>query len=1157
MMMQMPGAQVGSGYGQALGERIMGAGLSLGSAGISGFGTAVGMAGMVGGIGSALGIGGAGMAGLGMLGAAPVALPLAAGVAAAGFGANQMMTGFQQRQGVNRVLRNRFGGMMGVGQGRGGRGFSTQEMGGISTMLREMGTEDMFTNMEELTRVMDRTAQMGTYQGVRSARQFKQRFQQTVDALKEIAQTMNTTLEGATEFMQGSRQMGFFSGRDISRNLMSTRMGAAATGMSVGQLQQIGQMGSQMGMGMGWRGRTGAQAAQNIATNIGTALRSGGISQEQMFEATGGLQGAEAVQALTGRMMQVNNRFLSRGAGRVLTAAMWDPESGGVNREMMERIQRGEISFQEARRIGRRNIARTGGNRSEFFAQEERIRGQAMEQGGFDLTMGMIEGHFRGRGRGGRDVGLDSPIVQRWLRRRMGMSQSEVEAFVQMRREMPRTMQERRSAMRQEAQNMVATRRRQGQGLQGLRRRWSQWWEREVENPIRQAADDMTTNISSTIEEMMNEFEGRIQTSISSQTQSMVQQWARTGQRPSGMLSQAELTQFTAEARRTGGAVGAEGGFMADLGRAMGVRGPGMAQQLRQAQAYKHGLPANASTEERAEFLQKMQRDLSVTASDLGVGSSEMKRLGSIALDEVYGSMSAAQRSEWMNNRSNKDKAMRMARDRIRQLKKNDDLAKYFSKAKNWYQGYALLTELEGAAGLGALGIDPGAMPGGGGGDLLRMGLVGAKKMQQANLEKIIELSGKKGQGEVGWGEIAARTGIGLLTGGASETVSAIGDWLTGGNVMASIFGREGGEGGRLNLDATKRLLKNNELREDLRLAREGNKAARQRLTKASLALEGGGTADTGYGEAMRDRDELRTLLDMAVKGTAEQKAGIDAYIKGQTAQEQMILASNVKKSASDISRYTARHTAALREGMGEDAYNRFQKIVEMQEAGDIQGAVQAEREFFQKYGGSKEGNYLLAHLRKGGVGEGLQEGLATMSDYTRIFRGESEKSKAKMLMEMTLGRAGIRGQRDLRQLLGRGFMQRVTAGKVGPEELAKQLVGKMSEEQLQGLADQGISQEDFMQKLVADIKMGKGGVTMEELQRRMAGQATDQAWGARIGGAEKEQVDNAAQSLKELRTMNQYMQALVKGNDAAQSAYQQIVGAIEKSGVGEKEKGE
>jgi hypothetical protein len=1145
MIGQMPYAQAGSGYGQALGERFMGAGLRAGSAGIGLASGAVGLAPLAAMGAGALGVGIPGLAALG----GPLGLGVAGGLAVAGYGAGQMMTGFEQRQGVNQVLRSRFGGAVGIGSGRGGRGFSTEEMGGVSTMLREMGTEDVYSSMEELTRVMDRTAQMGVYKGVSSAREFKTKFKQTVDALKEIAQTMNTTLEGASEFMQSSRQMGFFSGQDISRNLMGTRMTAATTGMSVPQIQQIGQMGSQMGMAMGMRGRTGARYAQGLAGQIGAAVQGGALSEEQLFEATGGLTGAEGIQALTGTVMQANQRFLRRGAGRMLTAAAWDPESGGVNREVMEQIQGGEISFQEARRMARRNVSATGGQRSEFFSQEDRIRGEVGAEGGIEMGVGMLEAHLQRRGRG---EDFDDPIAQRFLRRQMGYSQSQVEAIQVMRREMPRTMAQSRESMRQEASNMIQTRRREGQGLEGMRRRWSQWWEREIENPIQQAADDMTSTISQGIEGMMNDFEGRIQTSISSQTQSQMQAWARTGERPAGM-SMAGMTEFTQEAQRRGAAIGmgGEGGFVADLGRTLGARGPGQAAQLRSAQAYKYGLRANASNQERAEWLQRMQRDLSITATEVGVSSSEMKELGSIALDEVYTTMNASTRAAWIENRSNADDGLRMAKLMIKGLRGNERLREYIDRGRTWHQKMALAADLTDAAGLGILGINRETLSGGGGAGTFRQGLLGAREMQAEAIRKVVELSGSEEgeRGEVGWVEGAARVAGTLGVGLVGNLITGMGG-ETGGDVLARALGFEinYAEGGRMNMGAAKRLLKNTELQQDLRLARKGDKAARQRLTKASLAVgESGAGSASLYGESVRDRRSLRTLIDMTTTGSAEEQLAVDEFLKTASRTQLMLVHKAVRTSAAELSRFTATHAATLEEGMGKEAFAEYQEIIELQESEDPEDlgrALAAEKGFLEQWGGKKEGRFLLARLREGGVGSGLVEGLASMKQSTRQFRLGTEKTKARRLIEDVLGDAGITGTRELRKLFRGGFMGKVIAGEEDPAELAKRLVERMSDPQKLKLADLGISEADYVERLTERIKIGEGGASAGEIQELFGGEAAGRALGTRLGGAPKEQVDTAAESLAETRKTNVWLKEILQGQ-VGPDEFDRIVKAI------------
>jgi hypothetical protein len=662
--------------------------------------------------------------------------------------------------------------------------------------------------------------------------------------------------------------------------------------------------------------------------------------------------------------------------------------------------------------------------------------------------------------------------------------------------------------MQQEVTSMVQARRKEGQGIEGARRRWSQWWEKTVDNPLRQAADDMTTKISKGINDVMNDLEGRIQTGISSQTRSQVQQWARTGERPAGMMGIQQFTKLSTEARTRGYASGADDGVAARIGRFMGTRAPDQATQLTTARARAHGLKLGASNEERSEFLQQMQRDLSTNVSELGVGSEEMKHLGSVALDEVYGSMSTAHRSSWMANRSNKDKALVMAKQRINALTKNDELRSFFDRGESWYQKYGMLVQLEEKAGLGVLGVDAAALPGGTGMSTdFRATLAGAREMQKEAYAKIAKLSGSR---------------HGKYVAGARKHL--LGDDDPWGKTFEAFRA----EGEPMDPAAVKRLLRNTELQQDVRLARKGDKAARQRLTKAALSVkEGSPTTGTSYGEAAGDRRQLRTLLDMVTKGTKGQGEAVDMALVAESVESNVILRKTVREAAAKLSRNVSRHGAVLEEGMGEEAFSAYKKIIALRESGELGEAMDAEKEFYQQYGGAKEGNFLLSHLRKSGLGAGMQEGLSSMRDFTRRFRGGSEARKAKTLMEMTLGEGGITDRGEIRKLLRGGMMRKITEGRGSPEELAKILSGRLSEGQLEDLADRGISQTDFVRKLQERIKTGEGGVTAEEVRSQLSGSATSESWDRTLGGAPKEQVDSAAKSLLELRKTNQILKAI------------------------------
>lgn len=540
--MAMPFGPPSAGGAQAMGESFTGTMLAGASTAMQGLDTASSLAGLAGvGMGLA-GIGGGAAATMGLLSAGPVGVGITGGVMAS----QQAYEGFQERARVNSVLRSRFGNVQGIGEGRGGRGFSTGEMGGISTMLREMGTEDITTNMEELTRIMDRTAGMGLYKGVQSAREFKQKFQQTVDGLKEMAEIMHTTLEGAAQFMQQQRGMGFFSGQDINRQLALTRTMSSVTGMSVGQVNEMAQQGAQFARMTGGRGRAGAQAAVLAGGKFAMAQRMGILSDEDVAFATGGLTGAEGAQAMGGRMMETSMRFMSRGAGRAMVAGLWDPRSGGISQERLQQAMSGELNIRDLLNQGRRSIRETGGRRSEFFRDEEQLRSQVLAQGGEYLPMAIYGTHLAEK----RGLQLDDPIVQRMMRRKFRMGQGEVESAVKVMQNMPQIQAEMLVKGRQVREEEAAGAGSEFKGIQGLGKRLGQVWEREVQNKFRQFGDDISTDITRTIEGMVDTMEGRVSAKMSAAGRTLIAERSEFGRAVSDKakgaegFGQAEFNQF-------------------------------------------------------------------------------------------------------------------------------------------------------------------------------------------------------------------------------------------------------------------------------------------------------------------------------------------------------------------------------------------------------------------------------------------------------------------------------------------------------------------------------------------------------------------------------------------------------------------------------------
>lgn len=1019
----------GTGGAQVLGERMTGTALNAAStmgAGLGWLNTGAGVASM-------LGVGGAGMAAMG-------ALPLAGGLLAAGYGLNQASVGFQQRQQVNQVLRNRFGGMMGVGGGRGGMGFNADEMGGISSMVREMGTSDIFTNMEELTRVMDKTASMGLYRGIQSAKDFKDRFRQTIGTLKEIATTMNTTLEEATNFMQQGRQMGFFSGQELSAQLMRTRFGAGATGLSVGQVQQMGQIGSQMGRMMGMRGRQGARAMQGLGLDIAQGMEMGILSDEMMSEATGGLEGGEAATAMAQRIMQTNDRWLRQGAGRVMTAGLWDPETGQIDQAALRQVQSGQISLRELRARGRRNIAATGGRRSEFFAQEERIRGQLQESGGGMLMMGAVGEHMARR----RGLELEDPIMQRWMRRRFRLSQSEVEAMTRLQRRLPEIQERGRARMRQQMEQAVRSKIMEGSGVAGLERRISQRWERKFEEPFRRWADELTTTISRGVENFVRDMEGGVGLQMDAAAKLAYEEYQRTGRRvgTSGLKILTNQEQNAAITRLlNSGTGGAGGGLAGMLGGLLGTRPTGdirsQAEALGLGSRDKSGafrLKGGRTPElgELQNLVRSANQDILGYETGVDVDSAQMARMGqaaAIAVTEAYSGEEATWRYGRRAQGASPAERKKMTLERIALLRRSDkEIDRYFAQVGNdFVKQSAALNRIEEESQVNRTYL---AAP------------VTGSGVAVDDLAGIVRMSRERQE-----------TAIGALAHQRYQTKT----------YRRRVFGIDLGEGQRgkvseaaLNLseEGVRGMLQNEQVSRALRAFVQGD-PEQSRSALASLRLmaaEKTTLTDDKQREALRRLTEEELHNDKVSSNRV--KHNLRVYFEQQDLQNNMAFRQREEEVGQEMLRNLNREKWRFEKGVHAKSMAKVRAIAEARARGDLKGARELEQAFLSDPEVQTNRGLQDELARIPGM-EYLSSGLnATARVAERISRGGSgmASSKEARLIETALEAAGMEdlglSKKQMGGLIeaaqiGKGeglFMERLrtlTKGK-GPEWQAK-----------------------------------------------------------------------------------------------------------------------
>lgn len=478
--------------GQGIMDSIGTMGANIGRIGAGGFGNVVR----------------AGITGLG--GAAAIAALPMAGMAAVQYGGGQMIEGAQYTQRVQKSLSQNFRFLN--NQSATGFGFSREQSKDIADTMREMGSKDIMSSPGEMLKLMEQGVQGGMFRAVQDAKSFKSKFQEMTKSLKEIAKTFNTTMEGAMPFLTEARRMGFWTPSDVMRLATPTQAAAINTGQSVAQVQAMQQQGAAMARQVGAQGTAGAVGMTNAMSMVGGAIRSGAISEQQLSDMTGGLQGSDAINAYAGQLQAGSTRFAASRQARWLLAATAGKDMRHLDAGKLSLLTSGRMGADQIRGMAEKNIQGRG---AEFVMGEEEMRGDMLKMGvegqaGF-LT-GIVGKHLFG------ESGMDQLVTRRLIQRVMGGDAKQADAMAQIMRNLPQIKRDNMRRSEAEADQVARNHdRMMNDSYEGLKRKISHWWRETVDEPLQQAGSDISKGIGDTWERWSDKLWGRTQRGMRNQ----------------------------------------------------------------------------------------------------------------------------------------------------------------------------------------------------------------------------------------------------------------------------------------------------------------------------------------------------------------------------------------------------------------------------------------------------------------------------------------------------------------------------------------------------------------------------------------------------------------------------------------------------------------
>ncbi len=519
MMNQQYAGMIGSGHGYNMGgyntgaqnegmaARAMNAGSAIGApAAMLGLGMmgldplSMGMRAGMGATGAGFGIGGGALAGVAAGGA------MAAGLGAVSYMGNQVMTGMQQGQQFNNAMRSGYSFFN--PSGNHGRGFSEGDIRQIGGSMRGMAGEGGLTELgpsfNELGRLASNMGRMGLADGVRNAKEFNEKFREMIKSVKTIATDMGTTLEEAQKVMASMKGSGIFKNQAGVGNAI--RGASIAGGLATTEVTGMMNVGSQISRMFGGTGRQGAMGGIRAIEQVGTAVQTGALSEEDIYQATG-LTGAEGRQAMAQQNMMQTGSFLKSSKGRWLLASLAG-KNGSLDQGSVNDFLTGGMSVGDTRAAAQRNLAGVG--RANFIRNEGRLRGAVMEEfGGMAPAMAMM-GWAQGKGIDVHSMG-DREML--FMQRQLGMGRDEMDSMMKMVRKMPEMMQHRRESMQEDMGAREHGLRAQNSGIEGVKRKLEAARDK-VNNEMQRAGQDILNVATDKVAEWGNRLAGKYEEHI-------------------------------------------------------------------------------------------------------------------------------------------------------------------------------------------------------------------------------------------------------------------------------------------------------------------------------------------------------------------------------------------------------------------------------------------------------------------------------------------------------------------------------------------------------------------------------------------------------------------------------------------------------------------
>lgn len=495
-----------------------GIGNRFGAMGVTGLHGAVTGAGLglgIAGAASAFGLGPSWLRGIGAVGGG---LGVGAGFMVGGHITGQMMQGAQEQAGIYSTLGQfNFSNPM----SRTGRGFDRNNAKAIADFTREMAhMPELMTSMSELNRIMSGLGGMGVMNGLRDAKEFNRKFQESIHTLKDMAKIMQTSMEGAMQFFQEAKRSGIYDKMGMQQNAFQRQMVAGVTGMNQNQIGQLQYAGSQMSFGMGGSRRSGAMHALRTASQIGLANEMGVFGENGIEELTGA-GGAEGIGIMSQMFTQAGYAMSRSSLGTAMTLAAGAVDKSGrftgkMDEDVIKRIRSGGISKDELLSMAHKKIDGNRGAKISFAAHRDHLTAEMASSVGVEGMAMELQDIIGERG-------FKGPDVMNLVMQRYRVDEKTANAVIKYMDKLPDIQRETGMRGQVEGRRLAeSSMRNENFSVDALKRKFHHKLDSTFSAPFRKWGADLSHSVSSYVEDFLDGFLERKSVEISERTSKTV-----------------------------------------------------------------------------------------------------------------------------------------------------------------------------------------------------------------------------------------------------------------------------------------------------------------------------------------------------------------------------------------------------------------------------------------------------------------------------------------------------------------------------------------------------------------------------------------------------------------------------------------------------------